>query len=856
MRAGICSVQQTLTPEAVSLVKQAVSLARRRGHAQVTPLHVASTMLASSTGLLRRACLQAHSHPLQCKALELCFNVALNRLPASTSSALLGPHSSYPSLSNALVAAFKRAQAHQRRGSIENQQQPILALKIEIEQLIISILDDPSVSRVMREAGFSSTQVKNKVEQAVSLEICPQSSVTVSSQSKEITKPQVLSASVPQPLPLSQFGIIHGKPLDQVRNDDVMSVLNALVRKKRNTVITGECLATADSVVRGVMDKVGRGEASGDLRSVRFVSFPLFSLRNLSKEKLEQKLVELRCIVKSYMSNGVVLYLGDLKWISDFWSSYGEQSRSYYCTVDHIIMEIKRLVRGFSETGRFWLMGIATFQTYMKCKAGQPSLETMWELYPVTIPIGSLSLSLKLDSDSQSHQPRSKVSMNGSSWPLLECGVDNHSTCWEDNSVKFNRESQSLAGRTQNKESTTGITISASSSLPLWLQQCKEETERNTTNDKPEYLSNKGSLLFGSVHKQSYYPEKTIKFASSPPSPNSVSSHEPNTDSQQTHLSWPVIFEHKQLEKENQIWISECSNEGYESSLRNGPKPDLLSNPNSSPNSASSSEAMDDMEGVQSFREFNDYNLKNLRNGLEKKVPWQKDIIPEIATTILECRSGMRKRKGKLNHIENNAETWLFFLGVDFEGKEKIARELARLVFGSQSNFVSIGLSNFSSSRADSTEESKNKRARDELGSSYLERLGLALNENPHRVFFMEDVDGVDNCSQKGLKQAIENGSVTLPDGEKVPLKDAIIVFSCESFSSVSRACSPPRRQKTSDLGDKEDEGGMEDKSPVLSLDLNISLEGDNGDDYSLAENGILESVDRLVIFKIQELMR
>lgn len=62
--------------------------------------------------------------------------------------------------------------------------------------------------------------------------------------------------------------------------------------------------------------------------------------------------------------------------------------------------------------------------------------------------------------------------------------------------------------------------------------------------------------------------------------------------------------------------------------------------------------------------------------------------------------------------------------------------------------------------------------------------------------------------------------------------------------------------KKTSDHRDKEDEGGMEDKSPVLSLDLNISFEGDNGDEYSLAENGILESVDRQVIFKIQELMR
>lgn len=148
------------------MVKQAMALARRRGHAQVTPLHVASTMLSASTGLLRTACLQSHTHPLQCRALELCFNVSLNRLPTSTGSPLL-----VPCISNALVAAFKRAQAHLRRGSIENQKQPILAGKIEPEQLIISILDDPGVSRVMREAGFSSPQVKSKVEQAVSLKV-------------------------------------------------------------------------------------------------------------------------------------------------------------------------------------------------------------------------------------------------------------------------------------------------------------------------------------------------------------------------------------------------------------------------------------------------------------------------------------------------------------------------------------------------------------------------------------------------------------------------------------------------------------------------------------------------------------
>ena len=124
MRAGACTVLQTLTSEAASVLKHSLTLARRRGHAQVTPLHVAATLLSSRASLLRRACLKSQPHHqvsyhLQCRALELCFNVALNRLPTTPSPLLHGQ----PSLSNALIAALKRAQAHQRRGCIEQQQQ-------------------------------------------------------------------------------------------------------------------------------------------------------------------------------------------------------------------------------------------------------------------------------------------------------------------------------------------------------------------------------------------------------------------------------------------------------------------------------------------------------------------------------------------------------------------------------------------------------------------------------------------------------------------------------------------------------------------------------------------------------------
>ncbi|KAJ1394992.1 P-loop containing nucleoside triphosphate hydrolase [Sesbania bispinosa] len=766
MRTGICSIHlQALTPEAATLVKQAVNLATRRGHAQVTPLHVASVMLATSTGLLHKACLQCHSHPLQYKALELCFNVSLNRLPTSTPSPLLGPQYSIPSLSNALVAAFKRAQAHQRRGSIENQQQPILALKIEVEQLIISILDDPSISRVMREAGFSSTLVKSRVEQALSMEVCSQQT-PARSQSKENTKLQVIGGSnnVSSSISFGQFGGSITKSIDH-------------------------SLANAEGVARGVMERLERGNVSGELR-------------NISKEEVERKLVELRSLVKSYVGRGFILYLGDLKWLFEFWSNYCEQRTNYYCSVEHMVMELKKLISGNGENGRLWLMGIATFKTYMKCKMCHPSLETIWELHPFTIPaVGSLSLGLSFDSGFQA-QERNKVIFKDESFED-RAKVRKHLTCCRDCSLNFEKEAQSIA---------FSASISKTTSLPTWLQNCKEERSDIMDNQR------KSSLHL-------------------------------------SHLNWPIISEPKEVPKEYELYTETVTDDCYEGNLimfmpeRNVPKPDLLSNPNSSPNSASSSEAVDGLDSTQMFKELNAENLKILCDALEKKVPQQKEIIKEIASTVLLCRSGMRKGDNYLVKRDGKQETWMFFLGVDSQAKELISKELAKVVFGSYSNFVSISMSSFSSPKADSThEESKNKRPRDEFGSSYLQRFGEAVNENPHRVFFMEDLEQVDYFSQKGVKQAIQNGNITLPGGESVPLKDAIIIFSSECFSSVSRT-SPSAEDTGNENSDK-----LEEKTPCLSLDLNIAIEVDAQSVHLTGDFGVLELVDKKINFEIQEL--
>ena len=91
---------------------------------------------------------------MQHSALDLCLGLALDRLSLAKGArptSAVAPDSDRvePAPSNAFVAALKRAQAHRgRRGVVVG----------ELEQLVLSILNDPSVDRVMRAAGFSRSQ--------------------------------------------------------------------------------------------------------------------------------------------------------------------------------------------------------------------------------------------------------------------------------------------------------------------------------------------------------------------------------------------------------------------------------------------------------------------------------------------------------------------------------------------------------------------------------------------------------------------------------------------------------------------------------------------------------------------------
>ncbi|XP_040378834.1 protein SMAX1-LIKE 4-like [Oryza brachyantha] len=466
MRAGAYTIHQSLTAEAAAVLKLALGIARRRGHAQVTPLHVAFALLSPACspppqhpgaqsapyGLLKRACLRSHpspaaaaaaAHPLQCRALELCFNVALNRLPTSAphspppsssapsgvapfASSLIQPN---PTLSNALVAALKRAQANQRRGCVElqqqpppppppvaatahqggNQQQPLLAIKVELDQLIISILDDPSVSRVMREAGFSSSTVKSNLEEESALML----STSSSSPPPTIPPHFFLDPSIGGNgggggfmLWPAQFLGSPGMAVPSCK-EDVRAVLEVMVRKqgrRTNPVVVGDSVSMAEAVAGELLRRLEGGDVPDELAGAHLLKLQLsyVHVRLMSRADVDAKAAELRRSVDAVKRGGLVVYVGDLRWALDedhhhnhnHPGSDHHNTASSYSPVDHMVAELGRLLGDLRASvapprGRVWLVATASYQTYMRCRRRSPSLESAWALQAVVVPTGS-----------------------------------------------------------------------------------------------------------------------------------------------------------------------------------------------------------------------------------------------------------------------------------------------------------------------------------------------------------------------------------------------------------------------------------------------------------------------------------
>lgn len=122
-------------------------LATNAGHAQFTPLHMASALSSDQNGLFRQAIANAGGGEEAAKSAERVFNQALKKLPSQSP-----PPDEVPA-SSSLIKAIRRAQSSQKsRGDTH----------LAVDQLTLGLLEDSQVGDLLKEAGVSPARVKSE----------------------------------------------------------------------------------------------------------------------------------------------------------------------------------------------------------------------------------------------------------------------------------------------------------------------------------------------------------------------------------------------------------------------------------------------------------------------------------------------------------------------------------------------------------------------------------------------------------------------------------------------------------------------------------------------------------------------
>ncbi|KAK6122034.1 hypothetical protein DH2020_044222 [Rehmannia glutinosa] len=361
----------------------AVTVSRRRGHAQTTSLHMVSSLLSFPNSSLREACTRtrnnAYSARVQLRALELSLRVSLDRLPSSKATKVENPP-----ISNSLMAAIKRSQANQRRQpenfSFYQQQQyssacSVPIVKVELQNLILSILDDPLVSRVFGEAGFRSCDVKMATFRLSNIFHSPHLYGYYSSKYKRPAAPLFLCHSSKSDKKIEFVG----------ENENSRRIGEVMVRnKKRNPFLLGVSASDALKTFLEILEKKFEGVLPVGLSGLSVICVEDEILRFVNGD-CDEGLLKLKFeeVEKMLGNDRVVVNLGDLKGLAK--DGIGIDGLRY------LVGKFAKLLEDYG--GKVWLIGAAaSYDDYFHILNKFPSIEGKWDLE--ILPITSLEFSM------------------------------------------------------------------------------------------------------------------------------------------------------------------------------------------------------------------------------------------------------------------------------------------------------------------------------------------------------------------------------------------------------------------------------------------------------------------------------
>ncbi|KAK4407683.1 protein SMAX1-LIKE 6 [Sesamum angolense] len=818
--------RQCLAAGAAAVLDDAVAVAKRRGHAQTTSLHTVSALLALPASTLREACTRARSSAysprLQFRALELCVGVALDRVPVSKSAG------DEPPVSNSLMAAIKRSQANQRRhpetfhlyqqqlSSNSQNCPPISALKVELKHFIISILDDPIVSRVFGDAGFRTQEIKLAILNPLSM----------SRFSSTASRPPPLFPYSLSDLELNKRGpnFPFAEAAATENTDDNSRRIGEILlkRSRRNPLLIGVCASDAH---RNFLDCLKRSETGGlpkDIDGLSVVSvdheISEFISGSMNEETMEMKFKQVDEMVEDCQGPGIIVNCGDLKAFVDVES---------VDSVNYVVSKLKTSL--INSGGKLWLIVfLAGDDDYKKLLERIPSIGMDWDLHllPITtstggkcfksslmrsfVPFGGLfSLPSELESLSSSATPSLRL-----------CNLCNEKYEKEVSAVLKGVSIDSVADKKLVNLSSRLQSTECETSRKSGTVEAKED--KTILDSRVMVLRRKWTDICQGLHC-SWTSEQDISPAKS------------HTSSLQSVPTWKDTAVTGSFLNENRVTnLSPCTSSELESnslSRQNIPKPVLLSagltavaerpvqsfelndlgylhfSANDEPiyclyvstlyfcgtdlrlgtlyDSAEECRRKSNLpeydNGIQNFEPSRSHEksasqvsqsssccrqlekqmyMKDLEHPwkvLAEKFYWQMEAIQTMSRTLSRVRNENRRY-----YCSNRGNVWLSFLGPDKVGKRKIAAAVAEIVFGRKEHLLYLDLSSehvvgpFDSIVDCYASKYCNMNAGRKMIVDYL---AGELHKHPHSVVFLENVEKADILVRNSLSQAIKTGS-------------------------------------------------------------------------------------------------